>query len=170
MRNTGLSIRALNGRGDESPEGELTDGILDQLAKFERAKTAERMRRGKLRKAREGKLIGGHAPKYGFQFNGDRTGYVLDETNIEVVRHIFEMVVSEAPMWKVKTTLEAEGVPAPNGGKRWSPTTLREIIQEDSYRPHTVEELAELVPATVVNSLDPEKRYGSLGTADVEPD
>ncbi len=32
-----------------SPEGELTDGILDQLAKYERAKTAERSRRGKLR-------------------------------------------------------------------------------------------------------------------------
>ncbi len=48
------SIRALNDRGDDSPEGELTDGILDQLAKFERAKTAERTRRGKLRRAREG--------------------------------------------------------------------------------------------------------------------
>ncbi|MDP9476612.1 MAG: recombinase family protein, partial [Actinomycetota bacterium] len=36
----GTKIRALNDRGDESPEGELTDGILDQLAKFERAKTA----------------------------------------------------------------------------------------------------------------------------------
>jgi site-specific DNA recombinase len=39
-------IRALNDRGDESPEGELTDGILDQLAKYERAKIAERTRRG----------------------------------------------------------------------------------------------------------------------------
>jgi site-specific DNA recombinase len=38
----GCKIRALNDRGDDSPEGELTDGILDQLAKFERAKTAER--------------------------------------------------------------------------------------------------------------------------------
>ena len=46
----GTKIRAMNDRGDESPEGELTDGILDQLAKFERAKTAERSRRGKLRK------------------------------------------------------------------------------------------------------------------------
>src|ERR687890_2814488 len=46
-------LQALNDRGDDSPEGELTDGILDQLAKFERAKTAERSRRGKLRKARE---------------------------------------------------------------------------------------------------------------------
>jgi len=42
----GCTLRALNDRGDESPEGELTDGILDQLAKFERAKTAERTRRG----------------------------------------------------------------------------------------------------------------------------
>ena len=25
----GTKIRALNGRGDDSPEGELTDGILD---------------------------------------------------------------------------------------------------------------------------------------------
>src|ERR671913_369560 len=53
----GTKIRALNDRGDESPEGELTDGILEQLAKFERAKIAERTRRGKVRKAKEGKLL-----------------------------------------------------------------------------------------------------------------
>jgi site-specific DNA recombinase len=33
-------LRALNDRGDDTPEGDLTDGILDQLAKFERAKIA----------------------------------------------------------------------------------------------------------------------------------
>jgi Site-specific recombinases, DNA invertase Pin homologs len=38
----GTKIRALNDRGDGSPEGELTDGILDQLGKYERAKIAER--------------------------------------------------------------------------------------------------------------------------------
>src|SRR5918998_6263068 len=50
----GTRIRALNDKGDDTPEGDLTDGILDQLAKFERAKTAERSRRGKLRKAPQG--------------------------------------------------------------------------------------------------------------------
>src|SRR5215212_3501615 len=45
-------IQAMNDRGDDSPEGILTDGILDQLAKYERVKMAERSRRGKLRKAR----------------------------------------------------------------------------------------------------------------------
>ncbi len=55
----GTSIRAFNDSSDDSPEGELTDGILDQLAKFERAKTAERSRRGMLRKVREGKIVAG---------------------------------------------------------------------------------------------------------------
>jgi len=41
----GTKIRALNDRGDESPEGELTDGILDQLAKFERAWPCRREQR-----------------------------------------------------------------------------------------------------------------------------
>jgi site-specific DNA recombinase len=59
----GTSLKALNDYGDDSPEGVLTDGILDQLAKFERAKTAERTRRGRMRKAQEGKIVGtGKAP------------------------------------------------------------------------------------------------------------
>src|SRR5687768_6838265 len=81
----GTKIRALNDRGDESPEGELTDGILDQLAKFERAKMVERSRRGKLRKAREGKVVAGHTPNYGFRFNEGRNGYEVDE-KMAVVR------------------------------------------------------------------------------------
>ena len=47
----GTSLKALNDYGDDSPEGVLTDGILDQLAKFERAKTAGRTCRRRMRKA-----------------------------------------------------------------------------------------------------------------------
>jgi site-specific DNA recombinase len=38
----GTKIRALSNRGDESPEGELTDGIIEQIAKYERAKITQR--------------------------------------------------------------------------------------------------------------------------------
>src|SRR5919107_5593630 len=64
----GTQIRALNDRGDGSPEGELSDGILDQLGKFERAKMMERTRRGKQRKIREGRIIATRAA-FGFDFN-----------------------------------------------------------------------------------------------------
>ena len=66
----GCALRALNDHGDDSPEGELTDGILDQLAKFQRAQIARNSRRGKLRKAREGKVIIARYPRYGFKANG----------------------------------------------------------------------------------------------------
>jgi DNA invertase Pin-like site-specific DNA recombinase len=46
----GCKLRALNDRGDDNPERRLTDGILDQIARFEHLKMAEGSRRGKLRK------------------------------------------------------------------------------------------------------------------------
>jgi site-specific DNA recombinase len=118
----GTRPKALNDLGGDSPEGELTDGIIDQIAKFERAKTAERTRRGKLRKVREGKIIGdGHGPTYGFAYNESRDGYVVDEHAMVVVRRIFEMITSGIPVRSVKKRLEVEGVPSPSGRKTWYP-------------------------------------------------
>jgi site-specific DNA recombinase len=105
----GCRPKALNDRGDDSPEGELTDGILDQLAKYERAKTSERTRRGKMRKARQGKIIAGR-PNYGFAFNGARDGYDVDEETMPVVRRIFRMAgVEGRSVIGIKRALDAEG-------------------------------------------------------------
>src|SRR5215208_1308082 len=84
----GCKMRAFYDNGADSPERELTDGILDQLAKFERAKTAERTRRGRLRKAREGKVVATRSPRYGFKLNATRDGYEVDEEKMAVVRRI----------------------------------------------------------------------------------
>jgi site-specific DNA recombinase len=157
----GCVLRSLNDRGDESPEGELTDGILDQLAKFERAKTAERSRRGKLRKAREGKVIASSHADYGFKYNAARDGYELDEATMPIVRRIFRMVGLEGyPLRKVKQRFEAEELPTPTGKKYWSQTFIREVIQDDVYRPHIFEEVETLVTPEVAARLDPDKSYG----------
>src|SRR3712207_2840098 len=157
----GTKIRALNDRGDESPEGELTDGILDQLAKFERAKTMERSRRGKLRKARQGRIVAGHRPHYGFRYNATRDGYEVDEAEMRVVRRIFEMVgVEGASLRAVRKALEAEGLPTPGGKKRWSQMFVRSAILDDVYRPHAHEELAALVTPKVAARLDPGRSHG----------
>jgi site-specific DNA recombinase len=102
----GTTIRALNDRGDESPEGELTDGILDQLAKYERAKLGERTRRGKLRKAREGKLLRNSRAHYGFKYDESGEGYVVDEAEMLVVRRIFQLVSEGETLHGVKRALE----------------------------------------------------------------
>src|SRR5215217_5311970 len=121
----GTKIRALNDRGDDTPEGELTDGILDQLAKYERAKVVERSRRGKLRKAREGKVIATYRPTHGFRINAARDGYEVDEEKMAVVRRVFRMVGSEGAgtygVWwfnRRRTSLTQVSEPNPDGGGR----------------------------------------------------
>src|SRR3712207_4460699 len=84
----GTKIRALNDRGDESPEGKPPDGIMDQTARLERVKTAGRTRRGKMRRAREGKVVPGRRANYGFRLNDDRTNYVVEEERRQVVRRV----------------------------------------------------------------------------------
>jgi len=69
-------------------------GILDQPARYEKAKLAQRTRRGKLRKAREGKVIARCAASYGraafgFRYNESRDGPVLDEERIPFVKRMF---------------------------------------------------------------------------------
>src|SRR4051812_7029564 len=88
----GAKLRSLNDRGDESPEGQFTDDVLDVMAKFERAKMMERTRRGKLRKAREGKVIAAYRTRYGFELNASRDCYEVDEEKMQVVKRIFGMV------------------------------------------------------------------------------
>ncbi len=154
-------IRALNDRGDESPEGELTDGIIDQIAKFERAKTAERTRRGKLRKAREGKILAGRYITYGFKLNEERDAYVVDEDAMRVVRRIFYMFgVEGVSINGIKRTLQREGVKTPSGRGCWSTKAIRSFILDDVYRPHTCEEVACLVSSNLVARLDQSKHYG----------
>src|SRR5918911_1530357 len=92
FREHGARLIALNSRGDDSPDGELGDNILDVIASWERKKIAERMNRGKRRKAREGKVVAGPRPNYGFRFNENRDGYLVDEAKITVIRRIFCMV------------------------------------------------------------------------------
>jgi site-specific DNA recombinase len=163
----GCKIRALNDRGDDTPEGDLTDGILDQLAKYEKAKIAERTRRGKLRKAREGKVIAGRAASYGraafgFKYNEKRDGLVLDEERILIVKQMFYMAgVEGRPIYAIKRALDTDGVPTPTGkGSGWAPQLIRRYLLSDLYKPHTFEEIRALVSPEVAATLNPEVCYG----------
>jgi site-specific DNA recombinase len=126
----GTNLRSLNDRGDDSPEGELTDGILDQLAKFERAKTLERTRRGKLRKAQEGKIVGTGTPPYGFYYEDDH--YHIDPERMPYVHEIFERAAAGDSLYSIVQHLTKVGAPTPGSG-RWHASTIRGIIKSDTY-------------------------------------
>jgi site-specific DNA recombinase len=160
----GCELKALNDRGDDSPEGELTDGILDQLAKYERAKISERSRRGRLRKAREGKLNKNGRANYGFRHNETGDGYEVYEPEMQVVHRIFRSVANGMSLYGIKRALEIEAVPPPGnankGGKYWYASYLRTLVQDDVYTPYPYEVIEPLVTSEVAARLDSSKRYG----------
>ncbi len=133
----------------------------DTFAGHESARMAERSLRGKLRKAREGKILAGSSPSYGFRFNAARDGYEVDEGRMGVVRRAFRLVgVEKRSLNAVRRALEAEGVPSPSGNGRWLPSAIRRLVLDDVYRPHTLEEIAELVAPEVGSRLDRGACYG----------
>src|SRR5215207_2958883 len=155
----GCKLRALNDRGDDSPEGELTDGILDQLAKFERAKFAERSRRGRIRKAREGRSVTPNA-KYGFRLNEAKDGLMIYEPEMLVVEKVFQMAADGLGQGAIQTRLYAENISTSRGGRVWSKQVIRRLVASDVYLPHSFEEIAELVIPETLARLDPDKEYG----------
>jgi site-specific DNA recombinase len=156
----GTRMIAVNAQLDDSPEGELQGGILDQFAAYERAKIAERTRRGKLQKARQGKLLRNSRAHYGFEHDETGEAYRVNEEEMATVRRIFREVAEGRPLHGVKRALELEGVPAPNGGRYWGPSFLRTLVQEDVYRPHPYAEIKALVSSVVADRLDEAKSYG----------
>src|ERR671910_1337637 len=156
----GCKLKALNDRGDDSPEGELTDGILDQLAKYERAKMVERTRRGKQRKAREGRISTTRAA-FGFDYNATRDGYVINAEQMEIVRRIFYMAgVEKTTIYAIRQDLERRGLKTPSGKADWDPNFIRGFLVNDLYKPHIFEEIRQIVSPEVAARLDPEARYG----------
>jgi site-specific DNA recombinase len=156
----GTLLRALNDRGDESPEGQLTDGILDQLAKYERAKTVERTRRGKLRKAREGKVIATRKPPYGFRYNEARDGLVVYEPEMAVVEQIFRLAAGGRGTSSIQTYLYHHNIPTPTGARTWERSIIKKMVMSDIYLPHTYEETAALLSPEAAAALEPGAEYG----------
>jgi site-specific DNA recombinase len=161
FREHGARLLALNSRGDDPPDGELGDNILGVIAAWERKKIAERMNRGKRRKAKEGKVVAGPRPNYGFSSNDERDGYLVDEDKMVVVRRIFRMVGAEGmPLNAARCTLEKEGIATPSGRRTWSRQYLRGCVYDDTYLSHTHEEISQLVSPEVAATLDPSRNYG----------
>ena len=75
----GCELRALNDYAGDSPEAALMRGIQGQFAEYERAKIVERTRRGKERKAREGRVLRGPKPPYGFRYNATHDALVVHD-------------------------------------------------------------------------------------------
>jgi site-specific DNA recombinase len=156
LKDFGVRLVALNDTGNR-----LADGFQDDFAEWEKEQIAIRTMAGKCQKAREGKIVAGRKPKYGFSFTAGKNSLLVDEEQMAVVRRIFEMVGPGAKTINATgLTLSREGVPTAGGARAWSAQSVRAYLLDDAYKPHTYQEIGELVSADVLRSLDPKHLYG----------
>ena len=161
METYGVRLLAMDDAGGDRPEDKFSDGIKDLLAQLEVAKTRERTVSGTRQKARQGKVIVGSRVNYGFKANAARDQYEVDEYAAPIVRRIFRMIGDEGRSIRATANaLNDEAIPSPTGGL-WTRTQIRQTLLEDSYKPHSVDELKALgVYDAVLDALDPEAHYG----------
>src|SRR5918997_4510071 len=71
----GARLVALDDWGDGSHEGQLLKYLRGWVSKGERLKIAERTRRGRRQKTKQGYLVAPSTVPFGFKLNGSRDGY-----------------------------------------------------------------------------------------------
>jgi site-specific DNA recombinase len=138
LEKAGVKILYVTTKTPENDEEKMFLGFKGLFAQYERAKIAERTRRGKLSKAQGGNLVTG-APPYGYNYvskTKDRPAhYLINKVEAIVVKKIFHWVGNLGfTTRQVIKKLYDEKI-SPRKGKRevWNSSTLTTLLRNETY-------------------------------------
>jgi site-specific DNA recombinase len=133
----GATLVFLNGGESRTPEEAMLVQMQGVFAEYERAKIAERTRRGRIHRARMGQVSVLSGAPYGYRYvpRSDEAPaefqVVLGEAR--VVRDIFRWLVEEhASIREIARRLDAAGIPT-RGGGAWALGTLKHMLENRAY-------------------------------------
>jgi site-specific DNA recombinase len=134
----GVSVRfhdtpALN----DDPQSHLLTQVQGVIAEYERAKMAERYRRGKLWRARAGEVVTWKCA-YGYRRLprcAERAAHLaVYEPEAAIVRRIFrDYVQSNLSIRQITRQLNQDGVASPSGKAIWGPSTIGRLLRNEAY-------------------------------------
>ena len=123
---------------EDTAVGQLVRSVKAFAAEFEREKIAERTMRGKLVRARSGRLPQGTGRGcYGYRYNLETGQREVHEYQAAVVRRIFAELANGDSCDHITNALNAEGILAFAGGRWYSPT-VRRLLRNEAYAGRTV--------------------------------
>jgi site-specific DNA recombinase len=123
----------------DTPQGKLLTQMQGMIAEYERAQIAERMRRGKMEKARRGDYIPWAYSCYGYRYMPKRHGsapqVVIESAEAEVVRRIFLLLVEDQlSVRQITKRLNESKTPTPSGRNQvWQPSTVGNLVKNPVY-------------------------------------
>jgi site-specific DNA recombinase len=139
LEKAGVKVEFLNYPVDDSPEGKMLLGMQGLFAEYERTKIAERSRRGKLHKARQGVLMGGYVP-CGYRYirkdegNDGKATLEIDGAQAAVVRDMYRWLVEEKlSCRRIAGRLNGLDIPTIRRGSHWTGGTVNRILKQEVY-------------------------------------
>ena len=138
LRRAGVEVRFVDQPPvTDDPQSQLLLGIQGLFAEYERAMITERLRRGKLYRIRQGRLVN-PVPPYGYRYipvsepGGGR--WEIHPVESGVVRQIYEWYTQQdTKIWSIVEHLNQLGDQAPPRGKRWTYSTVQSILKQPDY-------------------------------------
>ncbi|MGH8300564.1 MAG: recombinase family protein [Steroidobacteraceae bacterium] len=134
----GVSVHFLEGPApSDDPQATLLIQMQGVIAEYEKAKIAERYRRGKLYRARAGEIPFWKC-SYGHRRVVDpdsgRSRIEIYEPEAEVVREIFYAYVERGlSVRKIAFWLLERGIQSPSGKPQWGTSTLDRLLRNEAY-------------------------------------
>ena len=120
----------------DDPQGRLLVQIQGVIAEHERAKFAERGRRGKLYRSRAGEVLATKIP-YGYRRvprGPDGAAHlIIHEPEAAVVRRIFADFLAGDSLRHLAVALSAEGIASPEGKPVWRLSTICRLLRNEAY-------------------------------------
>jgi site-specific DNA recombinase len=121
---------------DSDPEARLLVQVQGVIAEYEKAKFAERERRGKLYRSRAGEVLSRKVP-YGYRRvpRGPEgpAHVVVHDQEAAMVRRIFADFLGGAGVRSLARALAAEGVPSPESRPVWPLATVGRLLHNEAY-------------------------------------
>src|SRR3954447_2497153 len=137
FRRAGCEVVFLHHPISDNPNDQLLLQIQGAIAEYERAVLAERFRRGKLQKARDGNILSSKVP-YGYRYEA-RCGVmpahlVVDEAEASMVRELYAWVLEEGLTVRQCTKrLNAGPWVTRSGRRQWAPSVVYHILTDPVY-------------------------------------
>jgi site-specific DNA recombinase len=137
LERCGCQLQFLQRPISDKPEDQLLLQVQGMFAEYERAQIAERMRRGKLRKARAGQMLIWATAPYGYRYirgqNGQPGWPEIEASEAEVVRQMFHWLVEDSISARQITKRLNEMKIPPRRAARWHQASVRGILTNESY-------------------------------------
>ena len=154
----GVAVEFVNRVLSDSPEDQLLFQIQGVIAEFEREKILERSRRGKLYKARSGKVSVLAGAPYGYIYvrviDTEDACYKIHQKEADVVRKIFKMYGMERiSLGEIARRLNEEGVATRRGRGVWERSSVWGILRNPAYMGKAAYRKTQSVPRNRVTKL-----------------